>query len=287
MELIVTNIQRMSTNDGPGIRTVVFLKGCTLRCPWCANPETILPQKQFWFKEEICNAHHGKSPKCEDCEKSLIAGQVYKSYNVDCPFEAIGIYGRGYTPNYLVQELIKDKTYWQCGGGVTFSGGEPLLYAKELNCVMGLLKAQNVNIAMETALHVPIACMEYVINFVDLYLIDLKILDAEKCKNSLNGNVKLFFDNLDYLASMRKDIIFRIPASDEHTLNDCNTEQLLDLLNKFPYPVEIFALHGLGAGKYCSLGLEPPFEYTVSGEVLEGFVQRVRRSGVHIEKKEL
>jgi len=284
---MVTNIQRMATQDGPGIRTVVFLKGCTLRCPWCANPENIHPQKQYWFRDEICNAYYGKSENCKICTKSQIAGKVCHPPYIICPFGAIGIYGKEYSAETLVQELLKDVTYWKQGGGVTFSGGEPLIQEKELKPAIKLLKEQNVHITFETAFHIPIKVLESIIDLTDLFIVDLKILDSKQCKDILNGDVSLFLENVRYTSTMGKDIIFRIPASDKFTLSDSNAELILNLISRYNYPVEILTLHNLGENKYRSLCIKPPIDYMMNPKSLEVFIKRAVENGGKVEVKKI
>lgn len=117
--MIITNIQRFSLHDGPGIRTTVFLKGCSIRCPWCSNPENINHQIESYVKD-------GKE----------------------------GFYGKEYSVDQVLKEVLKDKIFYEDNGGVTFSGGEALLYAKELLPLMEQIKQNNISIAVETCLFV-------------------------------------------------------------------------------------------------------------------------------------
>ena len=140
--MLITNIQRFSLHDGPWIRTTVFLKGCNLRCPWCANPENLSFQKEEYVKDGIK-----------------------------------GIYGYEISGEELEKEILKDKIYYEDGGGVTFSGGEALLAFKELEPLLKKLKEDKINICVETALMVKNELLEIALNYVDLFIIDIKILD--------------------------------------------------------------------------------------------------------------
>lgn len=137
--MIITNIQRFSLHDGPGIRTTVFLKGCSIRCPWCSNPENINHQIESYVKD-------GKE----------------------------GFYGKEYSVDQVLKEVLKDKIFYEDNGGVTFSGGEALLYAKELLPLMQQIKQNNISIAVESSLFVPSSYLEMVIPFVDYFYVDLK-----------------------------------------------------------------------------------------------------------------
>jgi pyruvate formate lyase activating enzyme len=285
MGITVSNIQRMSTQDGPGMRTVVFLKGCTLRCPWCSNPENINPQKQYWYRREICDAHYGSSDKCDSCDKSFVLSRICRHPYESCPFGAIGVYGKEYCANALVRELLKDFTYWKhSGGGVTFSGGEPLLQAMELKPVLQRLKHHKIHVAVETSLHVPIACIENTITEIDHYMIDLKILDFIKCANKLKGNMNLFFENIHYLAVMDKNIIFRMVANKD-ILEESNLEIVSNLLSKYPKPIEILTMHNFGETKYRSLGLKPPLKHTSNYKSLDNFMLKIAKCGVEAKIK--
>lgn len=155
--MIITNIQRFSLHDGPGIRTTVFLKGCSIRCPWCSNPENINHQIERYVKD-------GKE----------------------------GFYGKESSVDEVLKEVLKDKIFYEDNGGVTFSGGEALLYAKELLPLMEQIKQNDISIAVESSLFVPSSYLEMVIPFVDYFYVDLKVMDKEKCSLLLKGNLDLF-----------------------------------------------------------------------------------------------
>lgn len=150
--MIITNIQRFSLHDGPGIRTTVFLKGCSIRCPWCSNPENINHQIERYVKDE-----------------------------------KEGFYGKEYSVDQVLKEVLKDKIFYEDNGGVTFSGGEALLYAKELLPLMEQIKQNNISIAVESSLFVPSSYLEMVIPFVEYFYVDLKVMDKERCTELLNG----------------------------------------------------------------------------------------------------
>ena len=132
--MIITNIQRFSLHDGPGIRTTVFLKGCSIRCPWCSNPENMNHQIEIYVKD-------GKE----------------------------GFYGKEYSVDEVLKEVLKDKIFYEDNGGVTFSGGEALLYAKELLPLMQQIKQNNISIAVESSFFVPSSYLEMVIPFVEYF----------------------------------------------------------------------------------------------------------------------
>lgn len=142
--MIITNIQRFSLHDGPGIRTTVFMKGCSLRCPWCSNPENLNSFQEYYIKD----------------------GQK-------------GIYGKDYTVAEVFNEVMKDKNFYDCNGGVTFSGGEALLQAEKILPLLQKFKDEGITTAIETCLFVPTKNIELVVPFIDFFYVDMKIMDKK------------------------------------------------------------------------------------------------------------
>lgn len=242
---LITNIQRMCMNDGPGIRTTVFLKGCNLHCPWCANPEN------------ICFVP-------EEYEKNGIKGTYGKSYDLD----------------EVYQDILKDKGFWEKEGGVTFSGGEPLMHMDYLEPLMQRLKEAHVHIAAETALFVDIERVERAIPYVDLFIVDMKILQPEICKEILGGNVSVYLSNLELLIREKKSLILRIPCNYEYTITEGNMDLILAWCKEHPkIPIQIFSTHSLGEAKYVSLGRSCKKWQKVSDEDLEKFSMRLQQCG--------
>lgn len=241
-KLMVANIQRMCMHDGPGIRTTVFLKGCNLHCPWCANPECISLKPQT-------------------------------SMSVDTRKR---IYGREYETQTLYQEIIKDFAFWKNGGGVTFSGGEPLLQAKELEKIFIMLKDKGVHIAVETALMMDAGFLQICMPYVDLFIIDIKILIPDKCSEVLGGKIENYYANLKILEAFNKEILFRIPCNKEYTLQKENIIEIKRMLQQYQkHPVEIFATHSLAQKKYEELGLFYRDFETVTEKELDLFAKEI------------
>jgi len=170
----ISDIQRFSTGDGPGIRTTVFFKGCNLRCLWCHNPETILPVKETLFYEKSC-------VKCGACEK----------YGI-CPNDAKKPCGAEISVREIVEAVMADKIYYDLsGGGVTFSGGEPLLQADFYAEAARLLKEQGVHIIADTAGNVRYSEFEKIIPYTDVFYYDVKCADAGDYEKFAGGNFEL------------------------------------------------------------------------------------------------
>lgn len=189
--MLITNIQRFSLHDGPGIRTTIFLKGCSLRCPWCSNPENLNSYQEPYEKR----------------------GQN-------------GVYGREYTCDELFDIIMRDAAFYIENGGVTFSGGEALLQADLLLPLIKKLKNQKITTAVETSLFVPRKKLEAILPYIDYFYVDVKIMDKVECKKILHGNMDLYRDNLEILTSKKK-ITARIPVIGEYTDNEGNIIAIL------------------------------------------------------------
>ena len=246
---IITNIQRMCFHDGPGIRTTVFLKGCTLHCPWCSNPENI-------------------------------SFSVEKYTSGGC----MGEYGTMYTPEELFRELVKDKIFWENNGGVTFSGGEALAQITLLEPVLLRLKEDNVHLAVETAMFVSEDAVETALKYFDLFIIDVKILDEIECMEVLGGNLQQYMKNVRRVYYADKDIIFRMPCSNEYTLTEKNKEHISDFMLEFSTKkIQIFAIHDLGESKYKSLGKQMWKHESIDESELETFSYELNNNGIKSE----
>ena len=189
--LRITNIQRGCVQDGPGVRTTVFLKGCSLRCPWCCNPEAISFDEQFYLNDEKCLLQKGiLSRICDICERNGGAHSI-----TDCPFGVVEAVSADYNIDSLIEILIKDVSLFQeTRGGVTFSGGEPVLYAQELLPILTKLKENDINIAFETTLVVPDENISLLRPYVDYWIVDLKLQPQMKLYNE--EYFSLISDNL-------------------------------------------------------------------------------------------
>ena len=239
MKVIVSNIQRFCLHDGPGIRTTVFFKGCNLRCPWCSNPENI----NFNIEEYNYNNQKGK-------------------------------YGKEYSLDELESEILKDKDYYDTNGGVTFSGGEPLLQFKNIEPLLKKLKEDKINICVETALTVPKEFINIALKYVDEFIIDIKIIDSTSDK--INGNPSLYLDNVKEVYSKNKNIIFRIPLVYDYTYTESNINKIIEMLKDYKdINVEIFKTHNLSYKKYESLGLKIKDFKEISDSEMEDICKKI------------
>lgn len=267
--ILLTNIQRFSLHDGPGIRTTVFLKGCSLRCPWCSNPENLEPLPQEYVKDGIP-----------------------------------GVYGKYYSAAELVKECLKDKNFYEgkindpvlwnissssdiddLPGGVTFSGGESLLQMNALVPVCEELSNEGIHIAVETCLFVPEYNVGLAIEHIDFFYIDMKILEKTRCKAFEHGNLGLYLRNLGTVVESGKPIVVRVPVIGTYTDTNENRKSVYDLLEKYRnrvIKIELIREHNLGKSKYKSLGMSMDF-HGVSDEMMEKYKNELLDLGIPIE----
>ena len=254
MKVRVTNIQRFCLHDGPGIRTTVFLKGCSLRCPWCSNPESI--------NYEI--------EKYQDPETGII-----------------GKFGYDISLDQLKEEVLKDQAYYKIGhGGVTFTGGEALLQFNKLEPLLEDLKKEKVNLCVETSLYVSSELLNIAIKNIDEFIIDIKILDKVVAKEILGGNIDLYYNNIKELFTKikRDKITFRIPVTKEYVLTEKHIENLIGFLKKYkPGKIELFKLHQLGKKKYMALNKKFNEFKTVSDEEMNNLKKRITKLNIETE----
>lgn len=220
MHAYIFNIQGFSIHDGPGIRTTVFFQGCPLQCIWCHNPEGI---PQLLDKP-------GGSP------------------------EHTGI--RKYAVNQLMEELLKDKAFYdESGGGVTFSGGEPLMQTAFLIEILNQLRKENIHTAIDTSGYAPQAVFREVVDLADMVLFDLKIIDNSKHELYTGTGNKLIHNNLKYLADSGIPFRIRIPLVNKITAEEENLMQIANLLTTYKnVEIDLLSYHDLGRGKREKLG---------------------------------
>jgi len=259
----VFNLQRFSTKDGPGIRTTVFLKGCNLNCCWCHNPESIDARFELKYVQPNC-IYCGECAAI--CPESAIAvdqnswvlnesrctlcGECVRA----CRNGALGLWGQDYHPEELVDILLKDRDYYvDSGGGVTFSGGEPLLQASFLTACMVLLKEAGIHIAIDSALNVKWNIIKKVLSLTDLLLIDVKGVNPVSHLENTSVNPELIHANIDRLKGLKDGPAIHVRIPLVRGLNDDSDQLplLVDLLSNWPAleRVELLPYHNLGAEK--------------------------------------
>ncbi|BBM19068.1 formate-C-acetyltransferase-activating enzyme [Enterococcus avium] len=222
---LVFNIQRYSVHDGGGIRTLIFFKGCPLRCPWCSNPES---------RKKVEPAKWKKNGKTETI-------------------------GEWRSIDELLDEVLKDEIFYRTsGGGVTLSGGEVLMQAEFAGEFLRELKALGIHTAIETTGCFPVERLKKISPYVDQVLFDLKIIDRSEAKNVIGLDPETVRENFDYLLTQEQvQVIPRIPLIPDYTTNERNIQQLIDFIAERQIKeVHLLPFHQYGSSKYDYLGWE-------------------------------
>ena len=223
MEINVSSIQHFSVGDGPGIRTTEFLKGCNLKCPWCHNPETISGESQeLLFKENNKRVTYGKKMSLEE----------------------------------VIGEVMEDEIFYEDGGGgVTVSGGEPLLQSRAVAELLQALKRKGISTLVDTAGCVPWEAFERVLDVTDIFYFDVKIGDSEKYASVIGGDAERIFDNLSRLQKSGCRFHVRIPLIPGFNTDDEECAKICERLNEIGVEeVHLLPFHRLGSSKYEALG---------------------------------
>lgn len=217
--MLILNYQRMSTEDGPGLRTTLFVKGCPLKCRWCHNPESISPRKQIEWLQVRCMG-------CGACIKTCPNGALAATRQgimVDrskcaacgvcvenCPCGALECKGMDVTPEQALKELIKDAAYFGSDGGVTLSGGEILAQAQEAAELLKMLKERGIGTAVDTCGLTTKSNLDLVFPYVDIFLYDIKLIDSHRHEEFTGVKNEIILDNFSYLAEKIKGTDKRI-----------------------------------------------------------------------------
>lgn len=277
--MLISNIQHFSVHDGPGIRTTVFLKGCPLSCPWCANPENISSKMQYMFLKNKCVKDKEKCMFNEKCKVLKNCQELNDEDARNCPLGAIAKCGIEWNENELIEELVKDKIFYGEDGGVTFSGGEPLVHMEQLTSIIAKLKQQGIDVCVESSLFIDEHSMQEAIKHFDRFIVDIKIMNKEKCKEILHGNLNRYIKNLKMLSDSNKPYVMRFPLVPGYTDDNDNINEVVRIVNEYkPDLVEIFSVHNLAESKYLALGRK----YTVFQEAKDTQLIELRKL---IEKK--
>lgn len=297
VEGIVFDVRRFSVHDGPGIRSTVFLKGCPLSCWWCHNPESQHSQPQVFYRPTRCI----QCGRCvEACPQGAIAdpqdgGETDPALCIQCgvcaqvcPTEARELAGRRVTAHGLLAELERDTAFYdESGGGVTFSGGEPLQQARFLEELLPLCKAHDLHVALDTSGCAAWAVLERLRPFVDLFLYDIKLMDPEKHLRYTGVTNQLILDNLFRLSESGARIFLRVPVVPGVNDDPANLDEIGRLAASLAgvERVDLLPYHHAASVKYVNLGVEYRLEdiQPPAPETMQTLAARLSRCGVPVQ----
>ena len=290
----VFNIQRFSIYDGPGIRTAVFFAGCNLKCLWCHNPESIPSKQQLQYNADSCilcgkcavlcknnahsfdgdNTHIFERSRCVTCMKCVS----------ECYAEALVPVYRELDAAQLEKSILTDEPYFkQSGGGVTFTGGEPMLQLEFLLEILKRCKNRGIHTAVDTAGAVDFTNFEKILPYCDLFLYDIKAADNDLHKKLTGVTNIQILENLTRLSSLENTQIWvRVPV-----IPNANVDDMSDIA-KFLRPFniqkcELMPYHKLGEGKYKSLGIDEKYTFdTPSDELMDDIRNLFKKIGVNV-----
>ena len=290
----IFNIQRFSVYDGPGIRTVVFFSGCNLNCAWCHNPESVPNRQQLRFNSDQCILCGRCFDLCEKKAHGLKDGEhildrskcdVCLNCTKECYAESLVPVYREMTLFELEKSILTDKEYFSHSkGGVTFSGGEPMLQIDYLRDILKICKNRDIHTAVDTAGAVGFDAFEKILPYCDLILYDVKAYDNDIHKKLTGISNELIFENLIRLTNIDgANICVRVPVIVGANIDEM--ESIADFLNGIKInKYELLPYHKLGEGKYKSLGITSENKFDMPDEnLMNEIINLFRTRNINIE----
>ncbi len=266
VEGIVFDIQRYSLHDGPGLRTNVFLKGCPLRCHWCANPESQYPQPELALFAHDCITC-GQFPEACPLGWGARAGNgwtreladQYSARTEVCPTGAMRWIGQHRTAGEVIQEVLRDAAFYEDGGGLTLTGGEPTMQPCMAEALLRLAKAEYLSTAIETCGHTTWAVWERLLPYLDTILFDLKHIDSETHQALTGVGNDLIVSNLRRLVELGAPVTIRVPLIPSFNADPVSLSAIAEFVRELGGGVnrlDLLPYHTLGQAKYAALGRE-------------------------------
>ncbi len=294
MNSLIFDIKRYAINDGPGIRTTIFMKGCPLHCVWCHNPESWSPHPQVLYKKSKCIGCGTCVAACQQQCLSLTPNGIILDTNActrcgrctdECPTTALEMCGREWTMEQLMAEIEKERDIMEdSGGGVTLCGGEPLMHADDAVELLRELGRRGFHRTVDTTLYAPWDIVARVAAECDLWLVDLKLMDSEKHRLYTGAPNELILQNIRRLAQTDARFSIRIPLIEGINADEANieatarylstlTSQLSPLTSHLsPLTVHLLPYHDVGKDKHRrmwssynpqQIRMEPPTDDTL------------------------
>jgi pyruvate formate lyase activating enzyme len=270
VEGVIFDVQRYSLHDGPGLRTNVFIKGCSLRCEWCANPESHQVQPELALFANRCITC-GQFP--ESCPAGwtrwadrALSQQALREYGIRaamCPTGAMRWLGERRTAGEIIADVLRDAPFYLGNGGLTLTGGEPTVQPHLAEALLRLAKAEYLSTAMETCGHTHWAVLEQLLPYLDHVLYDLKHVDNELHRRHTGVGNELILSNLRRLAALRVPLTIRVPLIPGCNASPESMRAIAGFVRQLQGPIgsiDLLPYHTLGKAKYTALGRDYAWE---------------------------
>lgn len=286
---MVFSIKPFEIHDGDGIRTTVFFKGCPLRCKWCHNPESLSFEKDILFNSELCVNCGACTSVCDANimkngkhvfvrENCILCGHCEEI----CQRKAFEISGKELTAEQIANEVLRDELFIKnSGGGVTFSGGEPLMQVELCIEIARILKAHDINIAVDTSGLVSREVIDKIIPYTDTFLFDIKAIDEDVHIACTGASNKLILGNIKYVDSLGIDMEIRYPLIP--TMNDNQSEKIARFVKELKHLkcLRVLPYHNYAEMKYSCLDLSfVDFPVPTKNDV-RSVIEKMKRMGVN------
>ncbi|NLA13796.1 MAG: glycyl-radical enzyme activating protein [Tissierellia bacterium] len=295
MKASIFNIQKFSIHDGPGIRTTVFFKGCPLQCIWCHNPESQNLGKEILYDKNKCTLcgscikicqNNAIELKDNDLEINMDKCTFCGDCTVCCINSAKQIAGKEYTVDEVMKEVLKDRVFYKNSkGGVTLSGGEPLIYAAFVEELLMELKKENIHTAVDTCGAVDFKVLERISKYTDLFLYDIKSMDEEKHILYTGVSNKNIINNLINLSKIHNNINLRLPIIEGINADENHIFEILKLIkNTNIKKINLLPYHDIAMHKYEKLGRKY-YEYMKrpADEKLKRYIDIIEKEGYRVK----
>ena len=287
----IFGIQHFSIDDGPGIRTTAFLKGCNLSCVWCHNPESYSPDIELMYWESrciLCGACEQVCPKSVhstvdgthriDRSRCIMCGECVKA----CPHQALTLTGWQITPSAVIEEAKRDLRYYkESGGGLTLSGGEPLCQSAFSVEIARLAKRAGISVAIETNGSMSFSGYAEILPYTDLFLIDYKLTDKEAYQKLTGADKQTVLNTIEKLDAAGADMVLRCPIIPDVNDNTCHFSAIAKLTTQYQHVLgfELMPYHKYGTAKADRLDRDMPVFREPEEDEVAGWKAEIIKNG--------